>query len=68
MLDQDNPLSDLALEQAIHLRWTLRDIRARRLALSPVSDDDLTLLTQRGLVELQDGVPVLTQSGIDTIE
>lgn len=68
MIDQANPFADLALEQAIHLRWALRDIRARRLTLSPVNDDDLRLLTERGLVEVADGVPVLTQAGQDTLE
>ena len=65
--DQQDPFTDLELERAIHLRWTLRDIKARRLMLSPVSDDDLTLLTERGLVELHDGVPVLTRAGVETI-
>ncbi|WP_315703514.1 MULTISPECIES: hypothetical protein [unclassified Bradyrhizobium] len=68
MIDQANPFADLGLEQAIHLRWALRDIRARRLSLSPVNDDDLRLLTERGLVEVEDGVPVLTQAGQDTLE
>ncbi|CCE05349.1 conserved hypothetical protein [Bradyrhizobium sp. STM 3843] len=68
MVDQDNPFADLGLEQAIHLRWALRDIKARRLSLAPVSDDDLRLLTERGLVEVADGGPVLTQAGLDTIE
>jgi hypothetical protein len=68
MLDQQTAFSDLALERAIHLRWTLRDIRARRLLLSPVSDEDLALLTERGLVETRDGVPVLTEAGQGLID
>jgi hypothetical protein len=68
MVDQQNPFSDLALERAIHLRWTLRDINAKRLTLSPVKDEDLTVLTERGLVELRDGVPVLTDAGRVTID
>lgn len=68
MINADNPFADLPLEQAIHLRWAMRDIRARRLALSPVNDDDLRLLTERGLVELTDGGPALTQAGLDTLE
>lgn len=55
--------ADLELERAIHLRWALRDISAKRLTLSPVNDDDLALLSERGLVEVQDGVPVLTDAG-----
>jgi len=63
----DNPFADLALERAIHLRWTLRDIKAHRLILSPVNDEDLSLLTERGLVQVNDGVPMLTQAGLDAI-
>jgi hypothetical protein len=33
MTDQIDPLNGLDLEQAIDLRWTLRDIRARRLKI-----------------------------------
>jgi hypothetical protein len=67
MVDHQNPFADLALERAIHLRWTLRDISAKRLTLSPVKDDDLTVLTERGLVEVQDGVPQLTKAGLAVI-
>jgi hypothetical protein len=51
MVDHQNPFADLGLERAIHLRWTLRDINAKRLVLSPVSNDDLSLLAERGLIE-----------------
>jgi hypothetical protein len=34
MTDAENPFSDLDLQQAIDLRWTLRDIRAKRWKLS----------------------------------
>jgi hypothetical protein len=65
--DIDDPFSDLDLAKSIHLRWTLRDIKAHRLTLSPIADDDLSLLTERGLVELSDGVPTLTEAGQDAI-
>ncbi|WP_371818041.1 hypothetical protein [Bradyrhizobium sp. CCBAU 53421] len=45
------------------MRWTLRDIQARRLKLSPVSDDDLRVLAGLGLVELHDDEPELTEAG-----
>jgi hypothetical protein len=60
----DNPFAELSLEKAIALRWTLRDIQARRLKMSPVSDEDLRLLTGLGLIEVRDEGPVLTQEGI----
>jgi hypothetical protein len=68
MSDQQTAFADLELERAIHLRWTLRDIKARRLALSPVSDEDLAVLSERGLVEVEDGVPVLTEAGLQLID
>lgn len=60
----DNPFSEFSLEKAIALRWTLRDIQARRLKMSPVSDEDLTVLTGLGLVEVREEGPVLTSAGI----
>src|SRR3954463_4114054 len=60
----ENPFAQFSLEKAIGLRWTLRDIQARRLKMSPVSDEDLTTLTGLGLVEVRDEGLVLTQAGI----
>ena len=59
----DNPFAKVALERAIGLRWTLRDIQARRLELSAVSDEDVRVLTELGLLEVREEGPVLTQSG-----
>jgi len=59
----DNPFADFSIERAIGLRWTLRDIQARRLKMSPVSDQDLRALTELGLIEVRDEGPVLTQAG-----
>ena len=59
----DNPFAELGLERAIGLRWTLRDIQARRLKLSPVSDEDLRVLTELGLIEVREEGLVLTQAG-----
>ena len=60
----ENSLAELGLEKAIGLRWTLRDIQARRLKLSPVSDEDLRTLTGLGLVEVRDEGIVLTPAGL----
>jgi hypothetical protein len=59
----DNPFAELGLERAIGLRWTLRDIQARRLKMSPVSDEDLRVLTELGLIEVREEGLVLTQAG-----
>jgi hypothetical protein len=61
MTDDQNPFTDL--ERAIALRWALRDIKAKRLNLSPVREVDLRALLDLGLVEMRDDVPVLTNAG-----
>jgi len=68
MSDNQSPFADLGLERAIALRWALRDIKARRLKLSPVSASDLATLTELGLIEMRDDVPVLTQAGHDAVD
>jgi len=59
----DNPFAEFSLERAIGLRWTLRDIQARRLKMSPVSDEDLRLLAGLGLIDVREEGPVLTPAG-----
>jgi len=69
MTDQPHsPLADLSLDMAIHLRWTLRDIKGKRTKLSPVSPDDLRTVIEMGLVEMRDEVPVLTNEGHRSID
>jgi hypothetical protein len=63
MTDSPTPFAHLGLERTIALRWALRDIKAKRLKLSPVSPGDLNILTELGLVEMRDDVPVLTNAG-----
>jgi Mn-dependent DtxR family transcriptional regulator len=63
----DNPFAEFSLEKAIALRWTLRDIQARRLKMSPVSDEDLRTLTDLGLIEVRDEGLVLTPAGIAVV-
>ena len=60
----ENLFARFDLEKAIGLRWTLRDIQARRLKMSPVSDEDLRTLTDLGLVDVRDEGLVLTPAGI----
>jgi len=59
----DNPFAEFGLDKAIALRWTLRDIRARRVKMSPVSNEDLHVLTDLGMIEVRDEGPILTQAG-----
>ncbi len=55
-----SPLAGLDIDTAIRLRWALRDIKAKRTKLSPISPDDLKRLTELGLVEVHDEAPMLT--------
>ena len=64
----ENPFAQFGIEKAIGLRWTLRDIQARRLKMSPVSDEDLKTLTELGLVETRDEGIVLTPAGIALLD
>jgi hypothetical protein len=68
VMSSEKPLAALSLERAIELRWTLRDIQTDRLTLMPASDDDLNALTELGLIEVQDGVPVVTPAGLALVE
>jgi hypothetical protein len=64
----DRPLSNFDLEKAIALRWALRDIAAERLKLTPLRQDDLQTLVDLGFVEMRDGAPVVTESGLAALE
>jgi hypothetical protein len=68
MTDNQTAFAEFGLERAIALRWALRDIKAKRLRLSPVSESDLTVLTELGLIEMRDDVHVLTQTGHDALD
>jgi hypothetical protein len=64
MADQPRSVLDgLNLDTAIRLRWALRDIKAERIKLSPVSQNDLMALIELGLIEMRDDVPELTAEG-----
>jgi hypothetical protein len=64
----DRPLANFDLEKAIALRWALRDIVAKRLKLAPLKEDDLQTLIELGFVEMRDGAPAVTQSGLAALE
>jgi hypothetical protein len=68
MTEPKKGLAALGLDNAIRLRWALRDIHAKRLQLSPVSADDLRTLIDMGYVEMKDDGPVITLTGKDEKE
>jgi hypothetical protein len=67
MTNVENPFPEVDLQQAIDLRWTLRDIKAKRWKLSPINPSHLEKLIAMGLVEMRNDDPVLTNSGLDAI-
>jgi hypothetical protein len=67
MTDNEDPFSDLDVQQTIDLRWTLRDIKAKRWKLSPINPSHLEKLMAMGLVEMRNDDPVPTNSGLDAI-
>jgi hypothetical protein len=58
-----NPLAQFGLD-AIDLRWTLKDIAAKRLWM--INKDHLAKLIELGLVEMREDVPYLTIAGQNT--
>ena len=63
-----SPLAGLDLDTAIRLRWALRDIKAKRTKLTPVSPSDLKTLIEMGLVEMRDDAPMLTNEGHQALD
>ena len=60
-------LKSLGLENAVRLRWVLRDIKGNRLKLSFPHPNDLRILVDMGFVEIQNDVPVITSAGLREI-
>jgi len=57
-------LAGLGRDTAIRLRWAMRDIRGKRMKMSPVSENDLAALIDLGFVEMHEGTPKLTDLGV----
>jgi hypothetical protein len=64
----DRPLANFDLEKSIALRLALRDIVAQRLRLPPLKEHDLQTLMELGFVEMRDGSPIVTPSGLAALE
>jgi hypothetical protein len=52
MTDESDPFHGVDLQEAIDLRWTLRDIRAKRWKLSPINPSHLEKLKSMNLIEM----------------
>jgi hypothetical protein len=68
MNDPKKGLASLGLDNAIRLRWALRDIKANRLKLSPVDPNDLRTLIDMGYVEMKNDIPVVMPAGLYQME
>jgi hypothetical protein len=68
MTDNPSPFAHLSLERAIALRWTLRDIKAKRLKLSPPPESDLKILLELSLIEMREDGPALTTAGHNALD
>jgi len=63
-----SPLTRIDLDAAIRIRWALRDIKAERTKLTPVSPGDFKTLIEMGLVEMDDDAPRLTNEGHQALD
>jgi hypothetical protein len=63
-----SPWAGLDLDAAIRLRWALRDIKAKRTKLTPVSPSDLKTLLEMGLIEMGDDAPMLSNEGHQALD
>jgi hypothetical protein len=64
MENETDPLAQFGLD-AIDLRWTLKDIAAKRSGM--INKQHLAQLIELGLVEMREDVPHLTIAGQNTI-
>ena len=60
-------LKSLPLDDAIRLRWALRDILARRFIITQLDPADLETLIRLGCVEMKTDMPVVTMAGMEEI-
>jgi hypothetical protein len=67
MSEPKTVLASLGLNDAIRLRWVLRDIIGKRLKFSPTAPNDLQTLIDLGYIEMKDDVPTVTIAGLDEI-
>jgi hypothetical protein len=68
MSEPKKGLASLGLDNAIRLRWALRDIKGNRLKLTPVDPNDMRTLIDMGFVEMINDEPVVTAAGLQQID
>ena len=68
MSEPKKGLASVGLDNAIRLRWALRDIKGNRLKLTPVDPNDMRTLIDMGFVEMINDEPVVTATGLQQID
>ena len=68
MTEAKKGMASIGRDEAIQLRWALRDIKAKRLKFSPVDPSDLRTLIDMGYVVMQSNTPMITYSGDEEME
>jgi hypothetical protein len=68
MTDDKSPFAGFDLYTAVVLRWTLRDIKGKRLKITPADPEHLRELIALGLVEMHDDIPTITEAGFKAID
>jgi hypothetical protein len=68
MSEPKKGLASLGLDNAIRLRWALRDIKGNRLKLTPVDPNYMRTLIDMGFVEMINDEPVVTATGLQQID
>ena len=63
MPEETTPFAQLSLERSVGLRWTLRDIKAKRMMSLPASARDIHTLLELGLIEMRQNEAVRTPKG-----
>ena len=67
MNEPNRDLASLGLDNAIRLRWALRDIRGKRLKFSPVNPNDIRILVEMGYIGVINDELVITMAGLQQI-
>ena len=62
--NEQDPLAEYGLD-AIYLRWTMKDIAAKRTLM--INQEHVAKLIELGLVEMREGIPYLTVAGQNSV-
>jgi hypothetical protein len=67
MNEPNRDLASLGSDNAIRLRWALRDIRGQRVKFSSVDPNDIRILVEMGYIGVIHDELVITMAGLQQI-